>query len=196
LGHEKVKGNYPVKIAMMKKSIILVMVAGLAVNAAYSQGRAADSVAQVKQGEVVPIGDGLMVKVIKATTSFAGVKLKGEPVVVALEMDAGKKGATLFYKLSRDPGSSEVLLMSGSKKLAPRAVIEDFPSWGQDNDKEIDGLDPKETVGGTTLTFQQKGTISILFDVPPEEAKTPKKLSVMLRVVLPTNVQRSFVVPL
>jgi len=181
---------------MIKKSMIVVALVGLAISAAYSQNRAADSSAQVRQGEVVPIGDTLFVKVVKSKTSFAGIKLKGEPVVVALEMDSGKKGATLFYKLSTNPDSSEVLLMSGAKKLAPRAVIEDFPSWGQDNDKEIDTLDPKENLGGTTINFQQKGTISILFDVPPEESKTPKKLSVVLRMVQPANAQRSFVVPL
>ncbi len=181
---------------MMRKFLLLAAISALTINAAYPQSRSADAARQVKAGEVIPIGETLFVKVMKATKSFEGVKVKGEPFVVVLEMDAGKKGATLFYKLSANPASSEVYLLSGAQKLAPRAVIEDFPSWGQDNDKDIDTLDPKETIGGVTLTFQQKGSIALLFDVPLEEAKTPKKLSVALRMVLPKDEQRSFVVTL
>jgi|SRR5262252_2326527 len=149
---------------------------------------------QVKAGEVVSLGDSLFIKVSRATTQFAGVKLKGEAFVAVLEMDSGKKGATVLYKISSDPNSSQILLMSGTRKIAPRAVVEDFPSWGQDNDKEVDNLDPKENIGPTTLTFQQKGSLSILFDVPPEEARTPKKLSVALRMVQPKEDERTVVV--
>ena len=177
---------------MMRKFLLLVVVFVLAVSVAYPQS----SARQVQVGEVVPFGESLFVKVVKSTKSFAGVKVKGEPVVVALEMDGGKAGATLFYRLSADPATTEVYLLSGAKKLAPRAVIEDFPSWGSDNDKEVETLDPKETIGGVTLTFQQKGSIALLFDVPLEEAKTQKKLSVALRMVQPKDEQRSFVVTL
>jgi hypothetical protein len=149
---------------------------------------------QQRAGEVIPIGDTLFIKVNKATTPFAGVKLNGEAFVAVLEMESGKKGATLFYKISANPDTSEIFLMSGTKKIAPRAVIEDFPSWGQDNDKDIDTLDPKDTAGGTTLSFQQKGSVSILFDVPLEVARNPKKLSVALRMVQPKEDERTFVV--
>lgn len=179
---------------MMRKLILLMAACAVATNVGFTQSRTAETAAQVRAGEVVPIGDSLFVKVSRATKPFAGVKVKGEAVVVVLEMDAGKSGATLFYNISTKPDASEVYLVSGVKKIAPLAVIEDFPSWGKDNDKEIDTLDPKETAGGTTLTFEQKGSISLLFDVPPEEAKTPKKLSVALRMVQPRDEQRSFVV--
>lgn len=181
---------------MMRKCLLLVAVFALAINVAYPQSRNADSARQVQAGEVVPFGESLFVRVMKSTKPFAGVKVKGEPFVVVLEMDAGKKGATLFYKLSANPATTEVYLLSGAQKLAPRAVIEDFPSWGTDNDKEVDTLDPKETIGGVTLTFQQKGSIALLFDVPLEDAKTQKKLSVWLRMVQPKDQQRSFVVSL
>ena len=181
---------------MMRRFLILVAVLVLAINAAYPQSPGADSTRQVKAGEVVTIGSTLFVRVTKSTKSFAGVKVKGAAVVVDLEMDAGKLGATLYYKLTSDPGSTGVYLVSGAQKLAPRAVIEDFPSWGTDNDKEVDTLDPKDTIGGVTLTFQQKGSISLLFDVPLEDAKTPKKLSVVIRMVQPKDDQRSFVATL
>jgi len=181
---------------MMRKFLLLVAVFALAINVAYPQSQRAGSARQVQTGEVVPFGESLFVRVMKSTRPFAGVKVKGEPVVVILEMNAGKPGATVFYKLTADPASTEIYLLSGAKKLAPRAVIEDFPSWGNDNDKEVDTLDPKETIGGVTLTFQQKGSIALLFDVPLEEAKTPKKLSVALRMVQPKDEQRSFVVTL
>jgi len=174
----------------MKKIIIISVAIVLAVQLANINPAAA----QVRAGEVIPVGDSLFIKVNRATTPFAGVKLKGEAFVVVLEMESGKKGATLFYKINTNPDSSQIFLMSGAKKIAPRAVLEDFPSWGQDNDKEIDTLDPKDTIGGTTLTFQHKGTLSILFDVPPEEARTPKKLSVALRMVQPKDDERTFVV--
>src|SRR5215510_3234372 len=174
----------------MKKIIIISVAIVLAVQLANINPASA----QVRAGEVIPVGDSLFIKVSRTTTPFAGVKLKGEAFVVVLEMESGKKGATLFYKINTNPDSSQIFLMSGTKKIAPRAVLEDFPSWGQDNDKEIETLDPKDAIGGTTLIFQQKGTLSILFDVPPEEARTPKKLSVALRLVQPKEDDRTFVV--
>jgi hypothetical protein len=180
----------------MRKVVLFVAVFALAINAAYSQDRSAESPRQVQAGEVIPFGESVFVRVVKSTKPFAGVKLKGEPVVVVLEMDAGKPGATLYYKLSADPAATEVYLLSGANKLAPRAVIEDFPSWGKENDKEVELLDPKDTIGAVTLSFQQKGSIALLFDVPLEDAKTQKKLSVALRMVQPKDEQRSFVVKL
>jgi hypothetical protein len=176
----------------MKKSLVISVVIVVAIQLAnINQSVFAG---QVRAGEIITVGDSLFIKINRATTPFAGVKLKGEAFVVVLEMASGKKDTTLFYKVNTDPDSSQIFLMSGKKKIAPRAVIEDFPSWGQDNDKEIDTLDPKETIGGTTLTFQQKGTLSILFDVPPEEARTLKKLSVSLRMIQPKEDERTFVV--
>jgi hypothetical protein len=180
---------------MMKRVLLVLTVVVLAINVAYPQGQKTDSTKPIQAGEVVPFGESLFIKVAKATRPFAGVKVKGEPYVVVLDMDSGKPGATVFYRLTADP-STEIYLLSGAKKIAPRAVIEDFPSWGKDNDKEVDTLDPKDTVGGVTLTFQQKGSIALLFDVPVEEAKTQKKLSVALRVIQPKDEQRSFLVTL
>jgi len=174
----------------MKKSLVISAVIVIALQLANINPVAG----QARPGEVITIGDTVFIKVSKATTQFAGVKVKGEAFVAVLEMESGKKGATLFYKINNTPDSSQIFLMSGTKKIAPRAVIEDFPSWGQDNDKEIDTLDPKDTIGGTTLTFQQKGSLSILFDVPLEEARTPKKLSVALRMVQPKDDEKTFVV--
>ena len=181
---------------MMRKVVLLAAIFAMTINAAFPQSRSADEAKQVRAGEVVRIGDTLFIRVMKSAQAFAGIKVKGEAMVVVLEMEAGKQGATLFYKLNANPASSEIYLLSGARKVAPRAVIEDFPSWGKDNDKDIDSLDPKETVGGTTLTFQQKGSIALLFDVPLEDSKTPKKLSVALRMVQPMDEQRSFVVSL
>jgi hypothetical protein len=175
----------------MKRLSAISAVVVLAIQLAHIDNRV--MAGQHRAGETIPVGDSLFIKISRATTPFSGVKLKGEAFVVVLEMESGKKGATLFYKINANP-DSEIFLTSGTKKIAPRAVIEDFPSWGQDNDKEIDTLDPKDTVGGTTLTFQQKGTLSILFDVPLEDARAPKKLSVALRMIQPQEEQRTLVV--
>jgi hypothetical protein len=178
----------------MRKTLLLLAVFALSINVAYLQSPSADSPRQVRAGEVVPFGESLFVRVVKSTKPFAGVSVKGEPVVVVLEMDSGKPGATLFYKLSASPNATEVYLLSGTKKVAPSAVIEDFPSWGTDNDKEVEILDPKDTIGGVTLNFKQKGSVALLFDVPVEDAKAQKKLSVVLRMVEPKDERRSFVV--
>jgi hypothetical protein len=180
----------------MRRALLLIAVLLLAINVAYPQGQRTEAQRQVKAGEVVPFGESLFVKIARSTKPFAGVKTKGEAVVIALEMDSGKQGATLYYKLSADPSATEVYLLSGDKKLAPRAVIEDFPSWGDDNDKEVEVLDPKDKIGAVTLNFQQKGAVLLLFDVPLEDAKTPKRLSAVLRMVQPKDEQRSFVVSL
>jgi hypothetical protein len=133
----------------MRKALVIAAVFAL-VSVAYPQSRGAESQKQVQAGEMVTFGESVYVRVVKATKPFAGVKVTGEALVVVLEMDAGKPGASLFYKLSADPAATELYLMSGARKLAPRAVIEDFPSWGRDNDKEVEILDPKDTIGAVT----------------------------------------------
>ena len=180
----------------MRRVLLLVSIVAFLAGVGYTKTQEAEQAKQVKAGDVIPFGETLFVRASKATKAFEGVKVKGEPLVVVLEMDSGKKGVTLFYKLTADSESSQIYLLSGAHKIAPRAVIEDFPSWGRDNDKEVDKLDPKDTVGGVTLSFQQKGSISLLFDVPLADAKAEKKLSVVMRMVQPKDEQQSFVVSL
>jgi hypothetical protein len=180
----------------MRKVLLVLAVFALSINVAHPQSRGDDSAMQVKAGEVVPFGESLFVRVVKSTKPFAGIKVKGEPVVVVIEVDSAKSGATIFYNLSADPTATEVYLLSGAKKVAPSAVIEDFPSWGKDNDKEVEALDPKNSMAGVTLNFQNKGSIALLFDVPVEDAKSQKKLSVSMRMIQPQDEKRSFVVTL
>src|SRR6185437_3793859 len=99
---------------MMRKFLLFVSVVALTINVAYPQSKGGDSARQVKSSELVPIGETFFVKAARTTRVFEGVKVKSEPVVVALDMDAGKKGATLYYKLTADPGSSEIYLLSGA----------------------------------------------------------------------------------
>ncbi|HWO03115.1 MAG TPA: hypothetical protein VNS63_27990 [Blastocatellia bacterium] len=182
---------------MIRRVFLVLAVATLTIQPSYPQDRTAGSVRQVKAGEVVLFGDSFTVKVSQAAKSpFAGVKVKGEPVVVVLELDGGKKGVTLSYNLTADSRSSDLCLVSGGQKTAPRAVMEDFPSWGSDNDKEIEVLDPKETAGSVSLSFEGKGAVSLLFDVPAAQAKAPRKFSVSLRTLQPRDEAHSFVVNL
>lgn len=177
----------------MNRLLSAVAAAALIVAPVYTQNRAADSKKQVKAGDVIQLTDGVTVKVIKASQSpFAAVKVKGEPIVVVIEIDAGKKSAKLGYKLSTNAGASDFYLASGEQKFGPRAVIEDFPSWGGDNDKEVEVLD--QTAEGTSLSFQGKGSLSLLFDVPAEQAKTQKKLSITIKTVNPSVEDHSFIV--
>jgi hypothetical protein len=179
----------------MKKLLLVVALAVVGAHAAYSQGHSNDSARQVKAGEVTQFGDGVSVRVTRSLMpQFSGVKIKGQPLVVVLDLDSGKQGATLSYKLTTDPRTSDLYLAGRAQRLAPVAVIEDFPSWGKDNDKEVDVLSSKEDGGGVILTFGQKGSISLLFDVPPEQAKSALKFSMTLRTVKPKDEQHSFVV--
>lgn len=73
-------------------------------------------------------------------------------------------------------------------------MIEDFPSWGGDNDKEIEILKPEDKAVGASLRFQGKGSVSLLFDVPADQAKTQKKLSILIKTVEPTVEEHSFIV--
>jgi hypothetical protein len=181
----------------MKNLLLVIALAAVGAHAAYSQGHSTDSARQVKAGEVVQFGDSLSVRVTKSSTpQFSGVKLKGQPLVVVLDFDGGKQGATLSYKVTADPRTSDLCLASGAQRLAPSAVIEDFPSWGKDNDKEVEVLNPREGGGGVILTFGQKGSISLLFDVPAEQARAALKFSMTLRTVKPKDEQHSFVVNL
>lgn len=178
---------------MINKLLSVVAAAALIVVPGYTQSRAADSTKQVKAGDVVQLSAGVSVRVVKASQSpFVSVKVKGEPVVLVLEMDAGKKNAKLGYKLSVNAEDSDFYLASGDQKFGPRAMIEDFPSWGSDNDKEIEVFSPKETAEGTSLSFQGKGSLSLLFDVPADQAKNQKKLSITVKTVEPTVQEHSF----
>ena len=181
----------------MKRFLLVIALTALATHAAYSQGHSNDSARHVKAGEVLQFGDSLNVRVTRSPVSqFSGVKLKGQPLVVVLDFDSGKQGATLSYKLTTDPRTSDLYLASGAQRLAPLAVVEDFPSWGKDNDKEVEVIDPKESGGGVVLSFGQKGSVLLLFDVPAQQAKTPLKFSMKLRTVAPADEQHSFVVSL
>jgi hypothetical protein len=168
-------------------------IVAISTTAVYSQGPATDAPRQVKAGEVIKLGSTINLRVTKSAKSpFTGVKTKGAPLVVVLEFEGGK-GASVSYKLTPD-AKSDLYLMSGAQKIAPLAVIEDFPSWGTDNDKEIEVLDPKDSVGGVTLSFAQKGTVSLLFDLSAEQAKTAQKFSLMVHTIKPNNERFSFVV--
>ena len=181
----------------MKRLLLVVALAAAGAGAAYSQGHTTDSTRRAKAGEVLQFGDALTVRVTRSPmTQFSGVKMKGQPLVVVLDFDSGKQGATLSYKLTADPRTSDLYLAGDARRLAPLAVIEDFPSWGKDNDKEVDVLSSKEGGGGVILTFGQKGSISLLFDVPAEQAKSALKFSMTLRTVKPKDEQHSFVVNL
>ena len=181
----------------MKRLLLLTAISALTIHAGYSQSQGTSDLRQFKSGEVIKLSDGLTARITKSTmSSFAAVKMTGQPVVVLLELDAGKKGVTLFYNLSADSKLSEVYVAMGTQRIAPRAVIEDFPSWGADNDKEVEILDPADKSGSVTLTFERKGSLALLFDVPLDQARTPQKFSIMLRTVLPKDEQHSFVVNL
>ena len=179
---------------MMKRMLTYFALAGLVVAPAYSQNRTTAPAKEAKTGEVIQLTPGLSAKVSKPSpSSFAAVKVKGEAVVIAIELDAGQKGAMVFYKASAD-SKSEIYLTGASGRLLPHAVIEDFPSMGSDNDKEVEVFDPKEGAGGGSVEFQGKGSISFLFDVPASQAHSPMKLTVTLRSIKPKPAEHSFVV--
>lgn len=179
---------------MMKRLTVLIAIAALSAIGVHAQGPA-DSPRQMKTGEVMQLGSTVNLRVTKSTKSpFTGVKVQGSPLVVVLEFDGGK-GATVSYKLTPD-AKSDLYLTSGAQKIAPLAVIEDFASWGADNDKEVEVLDPKDSVGLVTLNFAQKGTVSLLFDVPAAQAKLPQKFSLTLQTIKPANEKYSFIVNL
>ena len=178
----------------MKRLIVLIAIAALSATGVYSQGPT-ESPRQVKAGDVIQLGATVNLRVTKSAKSpFTGVKVQGSPLVVVLEFDGGKS-ASVSYKLTPDP-KSDLYLTSGAQKIAPLAMLEDFPSWGADNDKEIEVLDPKDSLGIVTLNFAQKGTVSLLFDVPAAQPKTPQKFSLMLQTIKPTKEKFSFVVNL
>ena len=180
----------------MRKMLFLTVVAVLAIQTAYSQSPGSDSPRLLKSGELVQLSDAVTFRVTRATKSpFTSVKTGGQAVVVVLDLEA-RRSVTISYQLSANPKLSEIYLTDGAQKMAPKAVIEDFPSWGADNDKEIEVLDPMEKAGGINLSFQKKGSVSLLFDVPVEQAKTLQKLSIKLRTATPTAEQHSFLVTL
>src|SRR5262245_55512460 len=123
---------------MQLKSFALLVLPGLLLRPVYSGTQSRGTARQAKVGESVQLDESLSVKATTAAKSpFATVKTKGEAVAVVIEVDAGKKSATLFYMASPD-AKSEIYLNTGAQKLAPVAVMEDFPSWGGDNDKEVE----------------------------------------------------------
>ncbi|HWC77901.1 MAG TPA: hypothetical protein VG778_10590 [Blastocatellia bacterium] len=180
----------------MSKLLLFIAVLGLSLQPAYTQDRAT-APRDVKPGEVVKISDSLSVKVSKSTAPvFPGVKVKGEALVVTLELIAAKKSATVSYSPSTDAKRSEISLTAGTLKLGPVAVVEDFPSWGKDNDKEVEVLDPKETHSSSSVEFEQQGSVSFLFDIPAAQAKTAKKLTLKFRTTQPAPEQYSLTVVL
>jgi len=182
---------------MMKGLIVVVGAALLTTQLGYAQGGSADPAKQAKAGESLLLCEGVTLRVVKSPSPrFKSVKLKGEAVVVALNFDAGKQNATLFYKATGNVNLSEVYLTDGTNKIAPRAVVEDFPSWGKDNDQEVEILDSKDKSGSETLTFSRAGSVFLLFDVPTERARGTQRVAITVRALKPADEQHSFVVSL
>jgi len=185
------------KNAMIPKLLSFVAAAAILVQPAYTQSQGADSPKQAKAGESLQLADGVTVKVTKASKSpFTAAKVKGEALVIVLEFDAGKKNASLAYRLGTDAKRSDIFLTSGEQRLGPQAVVEDFSSWGSENDKEVETLEPSDGPVGSTLRFVGKGSVSLLFDVPADQAKTQKKVAITIKSVAPTAEEHSFIVSL
>jgi hypothetical protein len=177
---------------MIRRASIIAAVFALITQSAFAQS----PVKQVKAGETVKLTEGLTVRVTKAVRSpFANVKTKGEPFVVVLELDAGLKETALSYQITADAKTSEVSLTSGTQQVAPRAVVEDFPSWGEDNDKEVDLISPQDK-GAASISFRKTGSISILFDLPAGQPAAGRKHTLVLRTLKPAEEQHSIVVTL
>jgi hypothetical protein len=187
---------------MINKLAFLLFITATGLSSIHAQNRLGDATRagtpmEIKAGEVVQLDESLTVKVTQSTNSpFAGIKVKGEPVVVVVELDAGKDSVTFLYKLSPIARSSEIYLSSKGEKLAPLAVVEDFPSFGTDNEKEVEVLDPKGGTSPSTLEFEGKGSVFLLFDLPKGQAKAPKKFSAIIRTTKPKTAQHSLVVGL
>jgi hypothetical protein len=178
----------------MNKFLSVLTATTFLAQAVYAQS-GSDSLKQAKAGDTIKVVEGVTIRITKTEkSSFKGVNVKGEAFVVVLELDTGKKRARIGYQLSTDPRWSDVYLTSGEQTMGPRAVIEDFPSRGSDNDKEIEVLDPRDKAVGATLQFQGKGSVSLLFDVPTEKVKSQKKLTINLQTVEPSQEQISFTV--
>jgi hypothetical protein len=179
---------------MMFRRLTVLGVALFLVQPALSQSRTGASPQQARAGEVVRLGDGLTLKATRSDKSpFAGVKVKGEQVVVVLELDAGKAATTLFYATGSTEKSS-IYLNAGILKIAPAAVMEDFPSWGAENDKEVEVYAPSEGPSGSTVEFEGKGYINLLFALTPAQLKMPRKLTLELKTSKPTSQSYSVVV--
>ena len=177
---------------MIRRALILAAVFALITQSGFAQ----NPVRQAKAGEVVRLTEGLTVRVSKAVKSpFANVKVAGEPFVVVLELDAGLKDTGLSYQITADAKTSEVSLTNGNQRVAPRAVVEDFPSWGEDNDKEVEIISPQDK-GAASISFRKTGSISILFDLPANQPAAARKLSLVLRTLKPAEEQHSLVVTL
>lgn len=156
----------------------------------------AQTARQAKAGEILRLTDALTIKATTGTKAlFPNVKLSGSPFVVVIELDAGAKEIALSYKVTADVKSSDIYLTSGNQRFAPRAVMEDFPSWGSDNDKEVELVEPHDG-GAVSLSFKKAGSVSILFDLPVGQAATPKKLSVVVRTLKPSEQEHSLIVSL
>lgn len=181
----------------MRRFVFFVAAGLITIQLGHAQGGSTDSTKQVKAGESLQLCEGVTLRVAKSPSPrFKSIKLKGEAVVVALNFDAGKKSTTVSYKATGDAASSEVYLTDGTSKVAPRAVVEDFPSWGKDNDQEVEALDAKDKAGSETLTFSRAGSVLLLFDVPPDKARGAQKLAITVRALKPAYEQHSFVVSL
>jgi hypothetical protein len=177
----------------MKRLILFLATAAIITPAVYPHGQTADSPRQVKSGEWFQLGTTIKVRAIRGTKAlFNGVKLQGSAVFAELEFDAGKN-SSVAYKLTPD-AKSDIYLVKGEQKIFPIAVIEDFPSWGADNDKEIEVLNPRESVGNVTLNFALKGSVSLLFDVPAEQMKPPQNFKLVVNAIKANGAKFSFVV--
>jgi hypothetical protein len=181
----------------MKKFILFAALAALLAPAVYSQNPTGAPV-ELKGDVWTPLGTTLKARFTRGWNGpklpTDAVKVKGNAMFAMIEFQA-TKSATVSYKTTPDD-KSDIYLVKDGQKIAPIAVMEDFPSWGEDNDKEVELLTSRNSPGSTTLNFSQTGWLNILFDVPLEQMKPPQNFKLMVRSLKANNQTYSFAVSL
>jgi hypothetical protein len=157
---------------MLKRSLkLLLIMAFVIVQTTFAQERPRRASKEFKAREVISLGDAMTVKGAPGVRPLiSGLKFKGESFVAVLDFNA-KKAAGIIYNLSIDPDTTGVALLIGGKKYAPVATMDDFPSWGRDNDKEIEPLEKDDTEGSVSVRFDGRGSVSFFFDLPAGSGK-------------------------
>ena len=182
---------------MVRRSLKFLLLMALIVHTTFAQERLRRVSKEFKAREVISLGETMTVKGASGARPLtSGLKIKGESFVAVLDFDAGKKAAGVTYNLSLDPENSGIWLLINGKKFSPVAVMDDFPSWGSNNDKEIEPIEKEDGDSSPSLRFEGRGSISFIFDLPAGSAKAPKKLSVSLQSTEPKLASHEFIVSL
>jgi hypothetical protein len=144
--------------------------------------------ARIKPAKITKMGEAIMLSGVKLTPfvndndSLGSVDIDGTRIVITLQFNERNVTARPYYSFRLDsvPEKSDIILLVGSAKVAPRALRKSFEDMAPLTLAQL----PQASTGYRFLMFMGPPvfSISFLFDVPKDSLAEEKVFSARFKI--------------